>query len=88
MLSQIKRQRLNHPAELPWPGWKPCACVGRCGADCPCLLAKTWCEKFCACGPTCALRFPGCNCKGRQRCSTKTCPCAAACAPNPLLLVP
>lgn len=37
------------------------------------------CEKFCACGPACAIRFQGCDCKATStRCATKRCPCFAA----------
>jgi hypothetical protein len=42
------------------------------------------CEKFCACGPACAIRYQGCDCKASSsRCTTKRCPCFAAGAPCP-----
>ena len=57
MFCQVANARLRHDGREPWPEWKPCACVGKCDARCPCLGSKNFCEKFCACGPSCAIRF-------------------------------
>lgn len=53
--------RMKHDVREPWPSYTPCACPGKCGPDCPCLGSKNWCEKFCACGPACAIRFQVCT---------------------------
>ena len=73
---QVVSKRHKHDMGKPWPGYSPCECVGPCAGDCPCLASKNFCEKFCACGPSCSIRFLGCDCK--SGCRTKACPCFAA----------
>ncbi|KAK9917862.1 hypothetical protein WJX75_009030 [Coccomyxa subellipsoidea] len=50
--------------------------LGPCNAECSCAKSKNFCEKFCACGPSCSIRFVGCDCK--SGCRTKACPCFAS----------
>ncbi|GIM11526.1 hypothetical protein Vretimale_15003, partial [Volvox reticuliferus] len=59
-----------------WHEYQPCTCMGNCKADCPCVRAHNFCEKFCACSTTCRERFRGCTCK--SGCKTNMCPCWAA----------
>ena len=77
---QVVLKRHKHEQGKPWPAYTPCQCVGGCGANCPCLKSKNFCEKFCGCCPTkCGIRFQGCDCK--SGCRSKTCPCFAAGTP-------
>ena len=74
---QVVLKRHKHEQGKPWPAYTPCQCVGGCGASCPCLKSKNFCEKFCGCSPAkCGIRFQGCDCK--SGCRSKTCPCFAA----------
>ncbi|GLC46936.1 hypothetical protein PLESTM_001947300 [Pleodorina starrii] len=59
-----------------WHEYQPCTCMGKCKADCPCVRAHNFCEKFCACSPACKERFRGCTCK--SGCKNNQCPCWAA----------
>ena len=69
-------KRAKHDMTKPWPRYTPCTCTGPCNAECSCAKSKNFCEKFCACGPSCSIRFVGCDCK--SGCRTKACPCYAA----------
>ncbi|KAJ8598335.1 hypothetical protein CTAYLR_002966 [Chrysophaeum taylorii] len=82
----------------------PCDHEGDCsGGDCTCAKLRPggFCEKYCACPPSCRARFPGCRCKQpcRQRatcecvangreCDPDLCKCCAgdACVNRPLAL--
>ncbi|BDA50448.1 Histone-lysine N-methyltransferase EZH1 [Coccomyxa sp. Obi] len=74
--SQVVSKRAKHDMTKPWPRYTPCTCTGPCNAECSCAKSKNFCEKFCACGPSCSIRFVGCDCK--SGCRTKACPCYAA----------
>lgn len=80
---QVVSKRIKHDKTQPWPGYTPCNCVGPCRDDCPCVLGKNFCHKFCACGNTCENLVRGCTCK--FGCFNRTCPCfaAGACHPPP-----
>ena len=64
----------------------PCNHDGPCDTDaCSCVArGAAFCEKYCACGPDCRARFPGCRCAPnldpeRQGCRTAgACDCVAA----------
>ncbi|PNH07048.1 Histone-lysine N-methyltransferase EZA1 [Tetrabaena socialis] len=74
--SLVVSGRAQHGTNEPWQEYQPCTCVGKCKADCPCVRAHNFCEKFCACSTSCKERFRGCNCK--SGCKNNMCPCSAA----------
>ncbi|KAG2492942.1 hypothetical protein HYH03_008850 [Edaphochlamys debaryana] len=74
--SLVVNSRAQHGPNDPWQEYQPCTCMGKCKADCPCVRAHNFCEKFCACSPACKERFKGCNCK--SGCKNNQCPCSAA----------
>lgn len=62
-----------------WSAYQPCDCPGPCTSDCPCLVNKHYCEKFCACYGQCTKNaWPGCVCVAKEKCRTKNCKCYAA----------
>ncbi|GAA5896779.1 hypothetical protein JCM8208_007086 [Rhodotorula glutinis] len=86
-----------HKLELPpsqSSGYSPCACVDRCSTDCLCVGSKTYCDRWCACPPSCSRRFRGCVdhdcamssrcwCLDRSRqCDPQICGCNAATCSN------
>ncbi|GAA5843541.1 hypothetical protein JCM9279_000787 [Rhodotorula babjevae] len=97
--TRAKKNETNkwHKLELPpnqSDGYSPCACVERCSADCQCVGAKTYCDRWCACPPSCSRRFRGCYdhdcavsskcwCLDRSRqCDPQICGCNAATCTN------
>ncbi|GAA5935812.1 hypothetical protein JCM3775_007336 [Rhodotorula graminis] len=97
--SRAKNNESNkwHKLELPpnqSSGYSPCDCVDRCSADCLCVEAKTYCDRWCACPPSCSRRFRGCVdhdcavsskcwCLDRSRqCDPQICGCNAATCSN------
>ena len=54
--SLVVAGRAAHGPADQWQDYQPCTCEGRCKADCPCVAARNFCEKFCACSAACKER--------------------------------
>ena len=79
VVAWMRQQQLNAGSTKSVPSeYKPCSCTAVCHPNtCECAAAGNFCDLFCGCPPTCALRFSGCKCR-KSACGTRQCPCYAA----------